>query len=73
LCEISSKDVAAEWAIPRLPEDQANLLEMAKKAYLGECIDKWQGLEKETTELANSMKKAIETCLEKGIQFERNN
>jgi streptomycin 3"-adenylyltransferase len=65
--EISSKDVAADWAIPRLPAEQANLLEMAKKAYLGERIDKWQGLEKETAELANSMKKAIETCLETGI------
>jgi len=61
--EISPKDVAAEWAIPRLPKEQANLLDTARKAYRGECADNWEGLEYEAAELANYMKKSIESCL----------
>lgn len=61
--EISPKDVAAEWAIPRLPKVQANLLDIARKAYRGECIDRWEGLESEVAALVNHMKKAIESYL----------
>ncbi len=62
--EISPKDVAAEWAIPRLPEEHAKLLDLARKAYRGEYIDKWEGLESEVEALVNQMKKSIESCLE---------
>ncbi|WP_154674918.1 aminoglycoside nucleotidyltransferase ANT(9) [Desnuesiella massiliensis] len=61
--EISSKDQAAEWAIPQLPIEQAALLDIARKAYLGECIDKWEGLESEVASLINHMKKSIESCI----------
>jgi len=42
--EISSKDIAAEWAIPQLPKEHATLLNLARKAYRGEYVDKWEGL-----------------------------
>lgn len=61
--EISSKDVAAQWAIPRLPEEQAKLLHIAQKAYLGECLDRWDGLDHEVAALVQNMKKAIESYI----------
>ena len=45
--EIRSKDLAAEWAIPQLPDEHATLLNKAREAYLGECVDKWEGMESE--------------------------
>ena len=62
--EISSKDLAAQWFIPRLPEEHAVLLNSARKAYLGEYIDKWEGMESEVAELVNYLKKSIESCLD---------
>jgi len=61
--EISPKDVAAEWAIPRLPEEHATLLSLARKAYRGEYGDKWEGLDPEVTALVNHMKNSIESYL----------
>ncbi len=61
--EISPKDVAAEWAIPRLPKEHATLLDLARKAYLGKYVDKWEGLDPEVTALVNHMKNSIESYL----------
>lgn len=61
--EISPKDVAAKWALPRLPKEYSTLLDLARKAYRGEYIDKWEGLDSEVTALVNHMKNAIESCL----------
>jgi len=61
--EISSKDSAAEWAIPKLPGNYAALLDIARKAYLGEYVDKWEGMESEVDELVNYIKKSIESSL----------
>ncbi|WP_411741955.1 aminoglycoside nucleotidyltransferase ANT(9) [Schnuerera sp. xch1] len=61
--EIRSKDLAAEWAIPQLPYERAILLDKARKAYLGEYVDKWEGMEFEVAELVNYMKKSIESSL----------
>ncbi|GIN59001.1 aminoglycoside nucleotidyltransferase ANT(9) [Lederbergia ruris] len=61
--EISPKDVAAEWAIPRLPKEHATLLDLARKAYLGEYVDKWEGLDPEVTALVNHMKNSIASYL----------
>ncbi|GIN74585.1 aminoglycoside nucleotidyltransferase ANT(9)-Ia [Bacillus sp. J14TS2] len=57
--EISPKDIAAEWAIPRLPKEHATLLDVARKAYRGECVDKWEGLESEVLALVQHMKNSI--------------
>jgi len=59
--EISSKDIAAEWAIPQLPIEHATLLNLARKAYHGEYVDKWEGLDSEVITLVNHMKNAIES------------
>ncbi|MEG6523618.1 aminoglycoside nucleotidyltransferase ANT(9) [Desulfotomaculum sp. 1211_IL3151] len=61
--EISSKDLAAEWAITQLPSEHAALLDLASKAYRGEYDDKWEGLESEVASLVNYMKKSIESGL----------
>ncbi|PFV82893.1 adenylyltransferase [Bacillus sp. AFS059628] len=60
--EISPKDVAAEWAIPRLPKEYSTLLDLARKAYRGEYVDKWEGMDSEVTVLVNHMKNSIESC-----------
>lgn len=61
--EIGSKDRAAEWAIPELPEKHAMLLDKARQAYLGEYQDNWEGMDSEVAELVDYMKKEIETLL----------
>lgn len=61
--EISPKDVAAEWAIPRLPKEHATLLDLARKAYRGEYVDRWEGLDSEVIALVNYMKNSIESYL----------
>jgi len=62
--EISSKDLATEWVIPKLPDKYATLLDKAIRAYLGEYIDKWEGMESEVAELIYYMKKSIEALLD---------
>ena len=61
--EFSSKDLAAEWAIKQLPEEQAALLSLARKAYFGEVKDKWEGMETELALLVESLRGAIEPLL----------
>ncbi len=61
--EISSKDAAATWAIPRLPKEQAALLDLARRAYRGEGNDSWEGREHEIIELVGHMKLSIESGL----------
>lgn len=55
--------VYAEWAIPKLAKEHATLLEKAKKAYLGDYDDKWEGMETEIIELVNYLKRSIESSL----------
>lgn len=62
--EICSKDMAAEWVIPRLPQNLAVLLEIARNAYLGECEDCWGDLEAEITSLVALMNNSIETLFD---------
>ena len=57
--EISSKDLAAKWATARLPKKQAELLDMARQAYLGKAVDKWEGLDAALAELVDYMRYAI--------------
>lgn len=59
--EIAPKDIAAKWAIPRLPEKQAYLLDLARKAYRGEYIDEWEGLDSEVVTLVDYMRNSIES------------
>jgi predicted nucleotidyltransferase len=42
--EIKSKDAAAEWALPRLPEEHKPPLARARSIYLGEEEERWDDL-----------------------------
>lgn len=64
--ENSPKDAAAAWAIPRLPEQHATLLDLARKAYRGEYVDQWERPDSEVRTLVNHMKKSIESYLSGG-------
>jgi streptomycin 3"-adenylyltransferase len=61
--EISPKDVAAKWALTRLPKEYSTLIDLARKAYLGEYVDEWEELDSEVAALVNHMKNAIELGL----------
>ncbi len=61
--EICPKDKAAEWALPRIPQNLRFLLEMAQKAYLGKCKDSWSCLDAEIALLVTFMSKSIEDLL----------
>ena len=61
--EFSSKDGAADWAIPQLPEEHGALLDQARKAYLGESVDCWEGKQKELASLVDHLKRSTETLL----------
>lgn len=61
--EITSKDQSAKWVIPKLPEEHAVLVELARSAYLGERIDDWNSMENEVTSLFNYMKDVINSLI----------
>lgn len=64
--DIAPKDVAAGWAMDRLPNEQATLLDIARRGYLGECEDQWDGRAPELTALITRIRQSIETCLSHG-------
>jgi predicted nucleotidyltransferase len=43
--DIRSKDVAADWVLPRLPEEHRQVLARARAIYLGEEEERWDDLE----------------------------
>ena len=49
--KVTTKDIAAEWALPKLSTDFSPLLKMAKDAYLGNVHDDWNGIENKTDAL----------------------
>lgn len=57
--EIGSKNRAAQWAVSRLPETYAVLLDSARRAYLGEAVDDWQGRELQVNTYVQYMIKTI--------------
>jgi len=57
--DLVPKDVAASWAIARLPEAYRPLLELARDAYLGDVADSWEGKRPAVRALAGSMSRAI--------------
>lgn len=61
--EITSKDVAAEWALPKLPEEFFSLLKTAKEAYLGNLSDEWENTGNKAIALVAFMKQQIEELL----------
>ncbi|WP_119632790.1 aminoglycoside adenylyltransferase family protein [Methylocaldum marinum] len=61
--EISPKDVAAEWAVPRLHGGEASLLELARRGYVVECADSWTGKEADVAALVRTLKHAVQSSL----------
>ncbi|PMR78751.1 aminoglycoside adenylyltransferase family protein [Billgrantia endophytica] len=61
--DIAPKDIAARWAMDRLPSEQAALLDIARRGYLGECQDRWDGRTSELMALVTHMRQSIEACL----------
>ncbi|WP_227002525.1 aminoglycoside adenylyltransferase domain-containing protein [Salicibibacter kimchii] len=49
------------WAILKLPKQQAEVLDIARKAYLGEYDDNWDGMEAEVMSLLNHMRGKTES------------
>ena len=41
---VYSKESAASWALPRLPEERRAILERARAAYRGEAEDSWDDI-----------------------------
>jgi aminoglycoside 9-adenylyltransferase len=61
--EIAPKDIAADWALKRLPKEHRNLINLARRAYLGEIEDDWSSREKKVIALIDYMKKSVTACL----------
>jgi len=61
--EFLTKDEAARWVSLQLPKEQAALVDLAGKAYRGECIDNWENLDTELNALVVRLKQEIELCL----------
>lgn len=57
------KDVAAEWAAPRLPGEAAALLARAKAAYLGMEDDDWRGRRHEVRRAAHDLSARVKAML----------
>ena len=64
--EICPKNVAAEWAIPKLPTGLAPWMKMAKEAYLGKCVDRWNN-SAELELLVAFLKNKLERLLEQKL------
>lgn len=61
--DITSKDVAAEWAEKQASLDQAMLLRYARDGYLGKIEDRWDERQEDFQTLVSYMKGSIEECL----------
>jgi aminoglycoside 9-adenylyltransferase len=61
--EIVPKDIAAAWAIGKLPKSLGSTLSLARRAYLGEVADSWEDKGDEVAFLVSHMKESVEACL----------
>jgi aminoglycoside 9-adenylyltransferase len=61
--KIAPKDVAADWVLKKLPQPHWRLLDLARRAYLGEIDDDWSSREKEVIALVDYLKQSVEACL----------
>jgi aminoglycoside 9-adenylyltransferase len=57
--EIVSKDAAAQWVLERLPQEGRDALDLARKAYLGECNDDWTSRAEEVHVFVHHAEKEI--------------
>jgi streptomycin 3"-adenylyltransferase len=57
---VYSKEEAADWALPRLPEEHRRVLELARAAYLGEAEDSWDDIRPQVRAYADHVVSEIE-------------
>jgi streptomycin 3"-adenylyltransferase len=57
---VFSKEEAANWALPRLPEEHRMVLELARAAYLGEAEDSWDDIRPQVRAYADHVVSEIE-------------
>lgn len=60
--EFVSKDAAARWAMPRLCEEGALLLDYARRAYLGDVVDEWGNRHDAARKLAERLGQHVTTA-----------
>lgn len=58
-----TKDQAAEWAIPLLSPELADILEHARLAYLGKVVDNWVSRAEEVEKLARDLVRRLKQVL----------
>jgi streptomycin 3"-adenylyltransferase len=56
---VSSKDVAADWALARLPEEHRAVLARARAIYLGDEDERWDGVEHQVRRYADHVRGEI--------------
>ena len=61
--EFVTKDAAADWAVPRLPEQVAELLIYAREAYLGRSKDQWENRQTEARQAADYLYQRVAALL----------
>ena len=57
--EFVTKDAAAAWAIPQMPDQDAVTLDYVRRAYLGEIIDEWRTRWDDTRRLAEHLHERV--------------
>ncbi len=58
--EIRSKDAAADWVLPRLPDEHRPVLARARATYLGEEEERWADLRQQARAYAEHVAREIE-------------
>ncbi|MCL2892023.1 aminoglycoside adenylyltransferase domain-containing protein [Brenneria tiliae] len=61
--EFVAKEAAAAWAIPQIPHQDAATLDYARRAYLGEIVDKWENRFDDAQRLAGHLLACITELL----------
>lgn len=57
---VYSKEEAADWALPRLPEEHRAVLELARAAYRGDVKDSWEDIRSQVDAYADHVIGQIE-------------
>jgi predicted nucleotidyltransferase len=61
--EFVSKDVAATWALHRMPEHEAGILAYAREAYVGRVEDNWRNLHDDVRQTAAHLHQRLSMLL----------
>ena len=61
--EVATKDVAAQWALSRIPKNISHILETAREAYLGKAHDDWKEIGEDKNIVLLYLKEQIEHLL----------